>query len=223
MSYIVSINGTDGSGKTTQINLLQKYSNSQSVYFTPDISAYNVFPNLSEKEFFNWWFFDSDIEEFCKAIYTGIKCRDEDIKSHNKSVVVIDKGIDTFESRIIANFICRGMKKSDIIFKMSEIKDKLNIKDNEDLKILLLTDSDIEKRMNIVKSRRVTSYGQSYYDKYQYILNEVLQEQINTNCYNIINASKSIDEVNQLIINEMKSGFVEKNKKIKINVEKERF
>lgn len=204
MSYIISINGNDGSGKTTQIDLLKKNS-SKSTFFPPDIAKYGVFPKLPEKEAFEWWFFKSNIEEFCEAIYNGIKFREEQIKKQEKPMIILDKGIDTFEARIMANFMCRGMKQEDVLKIMSEIKQKVGIRDTEDIKLFLMLNTDKGKRREILKNRKGTSYGQSYYDRYQTILEKVTDEQLKKGIYNVVDASGSIEEVNNNIVSTIKT------------------
>ena len=221
MNYIISINGRNGSGKTTQIDLL-KQNSAKSTFFPPDIAKYGVFPKLSEEQAFKWWFFDSTIEEFCTAIYKGIQYRNEEIKKQNKLITVIDKGIDTFESRILANFLCRGMEETFVIEKIKEIKEKIGIEDNENMKIFLLTNPDIDTRIKIAKSRKGTSFGQSYYDIYQRKLNEIIEKQLNKGIYRVIDASGSVEYVNNEIVNVIrKEIFKEKNLKQK-NFENER-
>ncbi len=204
MSYIISINGNDGSGKTTQIDLLKKNSN-KSAFFPPDIAQYGVFPKLPEKESFEWWFFKSSIEEFCEAIYRGIKYREEQIEKQGKPLVILDKGIDTFEARIMANFMCRGMEQEEVLKKMREIKQRVGIQDKEDIKLFLMLNTDKDKRREIAKSRKGTSFGQSYYDKYQSILGRVTEEQLKKGIYEIVDASGSIERVNNNIVNIVKT------------------
>lgn len=207
MGYIISINGNDGSGKTTQISILKKNS-SKNTFFPPDIAEYGVFPNLSEKEFFEWWFFNSTIEEFCTAIYNGIQYRNEDIARQCKPISFLDKGIDTFDSRILANFLCRGMDETYTIQKMNAIKEKIGIQDNESIKIFLLSNSDIDERLRISKNRKGTLFGQTYYDKYQKKLNEIIEKQIQKGTYTIVNASGSIEDVNNKIIYAIKQDLL---------------
>lgn len=209
MSYIVSINGSDGSGKTTQIDLLKQNSN-KSTFFPPDIAQYGVFPKLPERQAFEWWFYNSTIEEFCTAVYRGIQYRNEEIKKEDKPIVFIDKGLDTFESRILANFLCRGMEEIYIMQKMQKIKKKIGICDNEDMKIFLLTNHDIDSRLKIAKSRKGTSFGQTYYDRYQRTLNEIIEKQINSGIYKVVDASGSIEEVNNKIIDAIRQGIFNK-------------
>ena len=213
MNLVISINGNDGSGKTTQIDLLRKNSN-KSTYFPPDIAEYGVFPKLPEKEAFEWWFFNSSIEEFCKAIYKGIQYRDNEIAAQNKPIVILDKGIDTFDARILANFMCRGMKYDEILKKMQEVKKEIGIQSKEDIKLFLMLNKDMEVSRKIAKSRKGVSFGQSYYDRYQSILEKITEEKMKRGVYRIIDASGSIEEVNKNIINIIKTKIIneEKNK-----------
>ena len=221
MSYIVSINGSDGSGKTTQIDLLKQNSN-KSTFFPPDIAQYGVFPKLPERQAFEWWFYNSTIEEFCTAVYRGIQYRNEEIEKQNKPIAFIDKGLDTFDSRILANFLCRGMEESYIMREMQRIQKDIGICDNEDMKIFLLTTPNIENRLKIAKSRKGTSFGQAYYDRYQRTLNEIIEKQINNGIYKVVDASGSIEEVNNKIIDVIRQGISDKKRLNKEGVEGER-
>lgn len=221
MSYIVSINGSDGSGKTTQIDLLKQNSN-KSTFFPPDIAEYGVFPELPEKQAFEWWFYNSTIDEFCTAVYSGIQYRSEEIEKQDKPIVFIDKGLDTFDSRILANFLCRGMEEQYIMQRMQRIKKKIGICDNEDMKIFLLTNPEIDNRLKIAKSRKGTAFGQTYYDRYQRTLNEIIEKQINDGIYKVVDASGSIEIVNNKIIDAIKQGISNKRLLNKEIVKEER-
>ena len=221
MSYFVSIYGSDGSGKTTQIDLLKQNSN-KSTFFPPDIAQYGVFPKLPERQAFEWWFYNSTIEEFCTAVYRGIQYRNEEIEKQDKPIAFIDKGLDTFDSRILANFLCRGMEEPYIMQKMQRIKKEIGICDNEDMKIFLLTNPDIDSRLKIAKSRKGTSFGQTYYDRYQRTLNEIIEKQINNGIYKVVDASGSIEEVNNKIIDVISKGISDKKRLSKEGMEGER-
>lgn len=221
MSYIVSINGSDGSGKTTQIDLLKQNSNKHT-FFPPDIAQYGVFPKLPERQAFEWWFYNSTIEEFCTAVYRGIQYRNEEIEKQDKPIAFIDKGLDTFDARILANFLCRGMEEPYIIQKMQTIKKEIGIRDNEDMKIFLLTNPNIDSRLKIAKSRKGTSFGQTYYDRYQRKLNEIIEKQIDYGIYKVVDASGSIEEVNNNIIDVISKGISDRKRLNKEGIEGER-
>ena len=212
MSYIVSINGRD----------LLKQNSNKHIFFPPDIAQYGVFPKLPERQAFEWWFYNSTIEEFCTAVYKGIHYRNEEIEKQDKPIAFIDKGLDTFDSRILANFLCRGMEEPYIMQKMQIIKKEIGICDNEDMKIFLLTNPNIDSRLKIAKSRKGTSFGQTYYDRYQKTLNEVIEKQINNGIYKIVDASGSIEEVNNKIIDVISKGISDKKRLSKEGMEGER-
>ena len=97
--------------------------------------------------------------------------------------------------------MCRGMKYDEILKKMQEVKKEIGIQSKEDIKL-------------IAKSRKGVSFGQSYYDWYQSILEKLTEDQLNRGVYRIIDASGSIEEVNKNIINIIKTKIIneEKNK-----------
>ena len=114
------------------------------------------------------------------------------------------------------------MEESYIMQNMQRIKKKIGICDNEDMKIFLLTNSEIDRRLKIAKSRKGTSFGQAYYDRYQRTLNEIIEKQINNGIYKVVDASGSIEQVNNKIIDVIRQGIYDKKQLSKEGVKGER-
>lgn len=90
------------------------------------------------------------------------------------------------------------------------------------MKIFLLTTPNIDNRLKIAKSRKGTAFGQAYYDRYQRTLNEIIEKQINNGIYKVVDASGSIEEVNNKIIDVIRQGISNKKRLNKERVEGER-
>lgn len=67
MKIICSINGIDGVGKTTQVDLFRdKYGMLVETIY--GLEAYEGFPKLTGEKLHKWWFEESSINEFCDAM-----------------------------------------------------------------------------------------------------------------------------------------------------------
>ena len=191
--YQISLNGLDGSGKSTQYSLLKK--NFYYAYFSDDISKYNVFPDLKGDDFFRWWFLESSLDEFCNSIYKGIRLRNDDSLKQQKNLVFNDKGIFTFDCRILANFLLRGYSIEEIKSFINKYKAKYKI-ENEDLSVFFNV-SDISELNSRRNSRNVTmqnSYD-DYYERYQQKLSEVTNDLVCGSDIKLINANDEIEKV----------------------------
>ena len=197
--YQISLNGLDGSGKTTQYSLLKK--NFYYAYFSNDISKYNVFPDLKGDNFFRWWFLESSLDEFCDSIYKGIKLRNDDSLNQQKKIVFNDKGIFTFDCRILANFLLRGYSNENINQFIREYKSKYEI-ENEDLSVFLNV-SDTSKLNSRRKNRNVDSRNSydGYYEQYQNKLLEVTNGLLYQSDIKLINANDKIENVFKNLLN----------------------
>ncbi len=191
--YQISLNGLDGSGKTTQYNLLKKHF--YYAYFSKDIGLYNVFPNLKGDDFFRWWFFESTLDEFCDSIYKGIKLRNDDSFYQNKKIVFNDKGTFTFDCRILANFLTRGYAYDDVMEHIIKYKNKYDIVE-EDLSLFLeLFDNSALGFRRKDRSTGIQNSYDDYYQKYQAKLFEITSEMLHHNEIKTVNANNTIDNV----------------------------
>ena len=193
------MNGLDGSGKTTQYSLLKK--NFYYAYFSNDISKYNVFPSLKGDDFFRWWFLDSSLDEFCNSIYKGIRLRNDDSLNQQKNIVFNDKGVFTFDCRILANFLLRGYTMENINCSIKKYKSKYAI-ENEDLSVFLNI-PDTSKLSARRKSRNVDSQNSydDYYEQYQKRLLEVNNDSLRQSNIKLINANDEIENVFKNLLN----------------------
>ena len=90
MKIIVSINGIDNIGKTTQIDML-KSQNESIVYVGGNISKYNYVFRKSQMSYLNGSFIDSSHKEFCETIISSIYYSYIEILELKYSIIVLIK------------------------------------------------------------------------------------------------------------------------------------
>ena len=198
MGKVISFNGVDGSGKTTQIELL--------------LSKYNQYIDLvnSQKAFanekiadFNWWFVESIPEEFLDTLYKCIKQRNELIKQSKKDIVLLDKGIKNFDARAIATLMIKGVEEEEAIQMIEKIKNKYEIDNKENLALFFEIAKSSEERQKITRERKTESLdGNSFdiYSLYQKYQNQIIYNQIMNNDYKVFDATGTIEEVNKKLV-----------------------
>lgn len=198
MGKVISFNGVDGSGKTTQIELLlERYSkyvelvNSQGAFSDERISD------------FNWWFIESIPEEFLDTLYNCIRKRNEMIEQCSKSIVLLDKGIRNFDARAAATLMIKGLQEDEAIQMVEDTKYKMNIKNKENTSLFFEIAKSSEERQKITEERKTSSLNQKSFDiysLYQVYQNQIIYNQILNNEYQVFDASGSIEEVNARLV-----------------------
>ena len=113
MKIVISFNGVDGSGKTTQLDLLAK-DNPDILEKIGGLDKYYPFSELP-KDNFKWWFYESSAQQFVDVIYESLKNRNLDIMHSKKPIVIVDKGIKNFDARVIATLMYKGISKDEAI------------------------------------------------------------------------------------------------------------
>lgn len=220
MKLIVSLNGSDGAGKTTQTDLI--YNNNPG--FVEKIGGLNEYYPFKQITDNDWWFKKSTAEEFCDVLYASISERNRDIERSIKPIILIDKGLFTFDARIQATLITKGLTAEESMELMNKYKKKYNIKDVEELNIFLNLSNNIAEQQKLIEERgkfdNLADDSKKEYKKYQLIQSEILQLQLSLGLYHQIDASDSIEIVNQnimnVILNELKNKIVplDKSKQI---------
>lgn len=156
----IYFDGFDGSGKTTLIRKINE-ENRAVTFIAPSMDDY--MPTFSSsKEYFNWWFYKSDINEFITTILTAYKRREKEILSASKSIVLVDKGLFTIRKRMIATLIFRGYQKPHAEELVADIEYSMNIQNENGLHIFL--------------SRSEPIYQESAYRQYQSIYRSLVSD-----------------------------------------------
>lgn len=204
---IISFNGLDGSGKSTQIENIHKkyYSNGKLIddfYFSKRVKS------DCEESFHNWWFKDSTVEEFCDAMYNGIKKRISKIKD-NKKVYLIDKGISNFDARIYATLRLKGLNKIESLNTMKKYKIKYKLSDTENIRILISNKSKYNMK---VDNKNYTSEQITLYRKYRSYQKEFINELVEHNYFTYIYEMKgTIDSLSKKIYEDIQKYSTEYN------------
>lgn len=101
---IVSVNGSDGVGKTQQISLLT--NGAQEMNFTGRLIDYSSrWPKLTPVEEFTWWFKDVPFTELVSIIIETIKARD--LACRQDRLNVHDRGMRMFKAVCAATLLVR--------------------------------------------------------------------------------------------------------------------
>ena len=134
---IVSINGMDNSGKTTQIKELMKLYPD---YYIKTLHIKNTKSFNQEKYDFDWWFNPNIKEDFVKVILESLSERNEIAKSlyQDDKVILYDKGNDFYEARILATLILKGETLESSLEMLQKIKSQYDLENIEQLKLFLL-------------------------------------------------------------------------------------
>lgn len=190
---IISLNGLDACGKTTQIrNIARQYGNMITPYAPVKLSG--KIEKMSPKLFHDWWFNSSKCEEFCDEIYSSIQRAFSNLSSDS----LLDKGIATFDARVWATLVIKGLSKKHAYEMLQQKKQQYGIRLIEDERILLVNDSKITIEM---RKSKYTHEQTIQYMRYQELQREFLDwlysigyftHRISTNC--------SIEETTRKII-----------------------
>ena len=194
MKVICSINGIDGVGKTTQVDLFRDSYETliEAVY---GLERYEGFPNLTGEELHKWWFEESSISEFCDAMYESLNNRNKSILNTKKKIIVLDKGILNFEARIRATLKVRGFKEDEIEDAINKSKTKKGFKDIENVKILIKSNNIKEEKI------KLDEYNNSQIDRYtKYEIEQIKEIDKKTNEFDyIVDYKLGIEGTNKAI------------------------
>lgn len=150
---IVSINGMDNSGKTTQIKeLMRLYPD----YYIKTLHIKNTKSFNQEKYDFDWWFNPNIKEDFVKVILESLSERNEIAKSldYDDKVILYDKGNDFYEARILATLILKGETLESSLEMLQKIKSQYDLENIEQLKLFLLPGK-YPKKENFNSERKI--------------------------------------------------------------------
>ncbi len=202
---IISINGMDNSGKTTQSNIL--VTNFPTLFVKKfHINETNSFDR--SKYNFDWWFAKDNKEEFVNAIYSCLAERISLAKqiSEENNIVIMEKGLDFYDTRIVATLISKGCLFEEALEIQRKIRVDYPLEDVEELKIYL-------KSGNYRRDDKIRSDKEVLYNQYL-LINQLLLERSNID-YRYVE-SDSIDNVTNQILGIVTEGMKYGNDKQKV-------
>ncbi len=90
MKKIISLNGQDKSGKSTQLQLL--YQHNKLVHIGRRITTFEHWPQLKGLDLFNWWFRNGKTEDVINIIYSALSLRNQELCSVDCPIVIVNRG-----------------------------------------------------------------------------------------------------------------------------------
>lgn len=211
MKLVISFNGVDGSGKTTQMDIITKL-NPDILEKIGGLGNYYPFSELPEENF-EWWFKDSSPQDFVNTIYLSLKNRQKNIEQSKKPIIIVDKGIDNFDARIEATLMFKGLSRKEAQKLIKITKEQLNITESEDVKLFFNIARSIKLRKEITKKRKFTGllYEKAkIYSVYQDYQNLIIEEQLSKNVYEKFDATGSIEDVSNKLFEKIYEKLKEK-------------
>ncbi len=169
---IVSVSGMDNVGKSTQAKKMNEIYGD--IFSQPlHINQTDAFPKLKGQELSKWWFSKENAENFVDTIYKSIAERYQMAQESLEPIVVLDKGIDFYDTRVKATLLTEGFSQEQIATMISNAKRKYKAFNSmEDLKIIITA-----KNRNHIKERTGDDEDYVKYIGYNIeILNRVLDE-----------------------------------------------
>lgn len=190
---IVSFNGMDGCGKTTQMDYFIK-EGCQKFFSCYTVKLSDKVEKLDKRSFHKWWFQVSSCNEFCDEIYSAIS---KTLSLVNKPAI-IDKGLATFDARVWATLVIKGMNKREAYEMIQQKKKKFNLKVYENIRILLKSRKGSKSKVN---DKQYVEKEKKIYFQYLKLQQDFLQwlERIGYFTH-IISTDISISETNSQIV-----------------------
>lgn len=198
MKKIISLNGLDNCGKTTQARKIKEHN--KLVQIIGNLSKYDFWPKLDGEDLFNWWFQNGRTEEIIKTIYNCISARGQEIASSDFPLVVIDRGNRMFDAVCIATTSIRERCSLDEAERfVFDIRNKFNIENFSNENLLFQHGLSLEEMLEISSRRSDSKFSDEadfIYKNYQRLLATILQRQVKEGVYSkIVNASGNIDTI----------------------------
>lgn len=200
MKSVISLNGLDKSGKSTQISRLIDHKKLCTI--APKLSYYTEWPNLQGQDLYNWWFEYGDTHKIIETIYYCLTKRNASIKEIKDPIVFVDRGDPMFDAICIATASIRERIPLEYAKeKVLEIKSKFSLERITDEDIFLRTGSSVNEMLELSDSHfrndpSFTAQANRTYRKYQRELASILLLQQQEGEYSVIlDAKRSEDEI----------------------------
>ena len=198
MKHVISLNGLDQSGKTTQAERIKEHYGLAHV--VGKLKRYDVWPKLEGKAYFNWGFREGPTEEFVRIIYKSLTQRNKEIKETNAPLLVLDRGNHIFDSVCVATTAVReewpAPRAKDFVMR---IRKDYDLPNPAGLDIFLLHGDTPEEMFRVSFEREDLSNldetSRAIYQRYQGVLANVLGNQINSGDYPIVRTDGPQEQV----------------------------
>ena len=212
MKKIISLNGQDKSGKTTQLQLI--YQCNKLVHIGRRITTFEPWPKLNGLDLFNWWFRDGKTEDVISTIYSALSLRNQELYTADCPIVIVNRGDIMFDAVCAATTTVReqcSITEAEEFVK--KIKARFKFKVNADENIFYKIGEDVSETMEHYKKRKGSSEfpqdADELYIRYQAILAAIFKEQLKKSVYSrVIDAkepvNKVFDETQKTIIGALK-------------------
>ena len=199
MSYVVSLNGADNVGKTTQIELLPSHYTVSKVGGLHDSDQ--KIGDMHRRGLLRDWWWDSSNEEFTCTIFGALGRRHfGSMAGEHSAVTIFDRGSAMFEAVAIAVIAIkssdRDLNKARMEFTKIIEKNNLQVP-RERLAILLKHGDSLGESVQITMSRE-SETGNERYRLYQLLLQSELERQERSGVYQQVvkvEAASSIGDV----------------------------
>lgn len=190
---IVSLNGIDGCGKTTQIEYLG-VGKTPGVFSCYTVKLSDELEKMDKRSFHRWWFRVSTCDEFCDEIYSAIS----KTLSLIKKTAILDKGIATFDARVWATLVIKGLNKLEAYEMIQKKKKQFNLRLNENIRILFKGSKGLKRKAD---DKQYDENEKNIYSQYLRLQQEFLQWLENIGYFtHVISTDISITETNLQII-----------------------
>ena len=138
MKIIISLNGLEESSISTQIKILNKI-NPNLIDIIGKIDNISPFNKCSSN--LDLCLLKNEKEEFINNIYKSINKRNEQIKSSNKPIIIIDKGIIDYDAIILSYLMSKTLNEKESLEFLKNKKNEFNLENLEDFQIIFINPS----------------------------------------------------------------------------------
>ena len=215
--FIVSISGSDNSGKSTQLKMLHtKYPNifSKPLHITQSPS----YPkNVDPLAFSKWWFTKENARDMVTLMIKSMKERNEYALNDCKCPIILyDRDDASYENKTLSALLVMNFSFDEANKLINEVKAELNYNNYniEDLRIYIKTSN---KHCKIKDDENKNSYNPSLYARHMVTTSVLDKYTLKNNNYTFVQyVDGEIDLINDQIFN-----IIMKNAKNQVKLEKD--
>jgi len=195
----LSFNGIDGSGKTTQIKLLEIGTGNLFSFTRPLIEYSDRWPKISGEDLSKWWFEDISMQDFVGIIIDSLNKRNS-VCPHDQ-IAVLDRGVRMFKAVCAATWATRfGGSAFDFVDKVNCLFERgLTFDSENEVEVFLVPSKkyfdSISNLVGLSKSRPKEKFSSSSQKRYQLYQKHLLDAV----CFYFSGRSGSISVSNSII------------------------